>query len=60
MKAKILNSLIRGLDHKLQHFSMSTMLIKMNNKDLTPEQIKKFKDDVFNLEEDLIMMDCQQ
>ena len=59
MLAKEFNSMLLGLNHKIEKFNLSTMLTKIKNKELSKEQIQKLKDDVYNLEEYLIMIDCE-
>ena len=59
MKAAQLISMMNTIDYKIQHFDLHTMLNKIKNKELSQEQIDKFKEDIYNLEEDLIIIDCE-
>jgi len=58
MIAREFNSMLNGLDLKIQQFNILTLIRKIKNKELTPEQITKLKTDVYNLEEDLMIIDC--
>jgi hypothetical protein len=60
MKAREFISMLNGLDHHIRKFNIKKMLKKIKNKDLNDEQVQKLKQDVWNLEEDLIMIDCEQ
>jgi len=60
MKASQLVSLLNGLDYKIKQFDITKMVDKVQNKELSKEQIEKLKQDVFDLEEDLIILDCDK
>ena len=59
MKAGQLISMMHTIDYKIQHFDLHTMIKKIENKEISQDQINKLKDDVYNLEEDLVIMDCE-
>ena len=60
MKAGALLSLLNGVDFKIQHFDLAALVAKVKNKEISKEQMTKLKDDVYNLSEDLLMIDCEK
>lgn len=52
--------MLNDLNSKLNSFDVDQFLNKVNNKHIDGEQIKKLVDDIYNLEEDLIMIDCEK
>ena len=42
----------------LQNFDQSKLIEKQNRQDISDEQITKLLNDIYDLEEDLIILDC--
>ena len=58
MKVRKLISMLTYIDYKIQRFNTNKLLNKIKNKELSKDQIDKLKTDVHNLEEDLMLIDC--
>ena len=60
MNGKNLLQMVHGLEYKLHNFDIHALLKKCKNGEIDTTQTKKLIDDVYNLEEDLIILDIEK
>lgn len=60
MKALTLVGMLNDLNRRISGFDVSKLVTAIKNGDVEKERVQKLIDDVYNLEEDLIMIDCEK
>ena len=57
MKRSEFLGIIHGLQYKLGKFDLDKLVTKFKSKEVTEDQIKQLRDDIYRVEEDLIILD---
>ncbi len=60
MKATTVVGMMNDLQRKLNNFDMHALINKVQNHLIDNNQVVKLIDDIYNLEEDLIILDCEK
>ena len=60
MKATTVVGMMNDLQRKLNNFDMHALINKVQNHSIDNNQVVKLIDDIYNLEEDLIILDCEK
>ena len=58
MKVKDLAGMLNDVQRRINGFDIKKLIDSVNDGTVDKDRAKKFVDDVYNLEEDLIIMDC--
>jgi len=58
MKVKDLAGMLNDVQRRINGFDIKKLIDGVNDGTVDKDRAKKFVDDVYNLEEDLIIMDC--
>lgn len=58
MKARAFLGLVNGLRRHLDQFDICVLIEKRDKGEIDREQVNKLIDDVYKLEEDLILLQC--
>jgi len=58
MTAQQTQGMISRIIPQLQHFSQSELIDKVKHQDISEQQVTKLLNDIYDLEEDLIILNC--
>jgi len=60
MKASNLIGMLNDIQRRINNFNIHELIEGVKNGTIEHDRAKKFVDDVYNLEEDLIIMNCDK